>query len=342
MAKTLQNIRDKVRYLTGRKSPLDLTDSQIDFEINSFYQTEFPQALRILDLRQVYVFSTVPNQATYNLPVDEIQSVEPPCYVAGYSVYFTMDQMQFNALWPQLQVNETNTFGDATIGAGPYTFTTHQRPVQPSSYTVNAATSFNTSTDLVDDGNGNLLLPTDLGSASPVIRGTIDYETGIVEPTFAVAPSPGKPIISQYIKYLASRPNLIYYYSNQLTLYPVPDQVYEVKITIWKIPTALIDFASIPQYAYQGNLGQPTIPPASQDISEWWEALAYGASMKIYENNLDFDTAEKMKDLLDRKLNLIRRRTWYQMASQRSKTIYATPTVEAYPGWMYPGLFPGN
>jgi hypothetical protein len=49
-----------------------------------------------------------------------------------------------------------------------------------------------------------------------------------------------------------------------------------------------------------------------------------------------------MESLLERKLNLIRRRTWYQMGSQRTKTIYATPTVEAYPGWMYPGLFPGN
>lgn len=334
MAKTLENIRSKVRQLTGRKSEADLTTAEIDFQINSFYQTEFPQQLRILDLRQSYTFQTKPNVAVYNFPPDEFQSIEPPVYVAGYTVYFTMDKPQWRALWPQLQVNETSATAD---GGVEYTFTLGSAPVLANSYIVSGATSFNTSVELIDNGNGTLILPSQLTSGSPTSYGTINYESGLVTITgLPSAWASGEEIHSQYVKYRASRPNLVFYYSNQITLFPVPDQVYEVEMTVYKIPTELIGSSDSPQFAVGGP------PPTDQDISEWWEALAYGASMKIYENNMDLEAMGAMEQLLERKLNLIRRRTWYQLTTQRTKTIYATPTVESYPGWMYPGLFPGN
>lgn len=338
MGKTLQNIRDKVRNLTSRKSEVQLSTSQIDFQINSYYQTEFPQQMRLLDLRQTYIFQTIPNVATYNFPPDQFQSVEPPCFVAGYTVYFTMNKAQFNALWPQLQVNEVDDQGNGTPTN--YSFTTQQRPITQGTLIVSAPTSFNTAAQLVDafgslytvaDANANI-------TTDP--RGTVDYQNGqitITDSGFGTSIPLGNPITCQYIKYLASRPNLIYYYSNQISLFPIPDQVYEVSLTVYKIPTQLLDETDVPKFAIQPALNQP-----DQDISEWWEALAYGAAMKIYENNMDLDGMEAMEKLLERKLNLIRRRTWYQMASQRTSTIYAQPTVEAYPGWMYPGLFPGN
>ena len=330
MAKTLENIRSKVRQLTGRKSEAQLSTTEIDFQINSYYQTEFPQQLRLLDLRETYTFQTIPNVATYNFPPDQFQSIEPPCYVAGYTVYFTMDKSQFNALWPQLQVNEQDDTGDGTNG--PYVFSTQQTPVLAGSVLISAATAFSSATILVDNGAGLLMIPSDLNSGTPVTYGTINYQTGAVSTSFPTAIPNGNAIRVQYIKYLASRPNLIYYYSNQLTLFPVPDQVYDVSVTVYKIPTQLLAGSDTPKFAIDPNLASP-----NQDISEWWEALAYGASMKIYENNVDIEGAGQMEALLERKLNLIRRRTWYQMASQRTKTIYATPTVESYPGWSTQG-----
>lgn len=341
MVYTLQNIRDKVRQLTARKSAVQLTDAEIDFQVNSYYTTEFPQQLRLLDLRQTYEFQTIPNVSVYTLPPDKFQSVEPPCFVAGYTVYFSMDKSQFNALWPQLQVNEQDSQGNGTTG--PYTFTTQQQPVSQGTVVISAATSFNTATVLVDY-RGQLYLQSDLNTGNTSTpRGTIDYQTGAVSINalgFDTIIPIGNPITVQYIKYLASRPNLIFYYSNQLTLYPVPDQVYDVSVTVYALPTQLLVGSDYPKFALQPGILPDT--DFQQAISEWWEALAYGAAMKIYENNVDFDAMAKMEELLERKLNLIRRRTWFQMSSQRTKTIYATPTVESYPGWMYPGLFPGN
>lgn len=338
MGKTLQNIRDKVRQLTSRKSEVQLATSEIDFQINSYYQTEFPQQMRLLDLRETYTFQTIPNVAVYNMPPDQFQSVEPPCFVAGYTVYFTMNKGQFNALWPQLQVNEVDEQGNGTPTN--YSFPTQQRPILPGSFIVSAPTSFNTAVQLVDAQGGLFTVADANANVLTNPRGTINYQTGAITITgsgFGTSVPLGNPITCQYIRYLASRPNMIYYYSNQLTLFPVPDQVYEVSVTVYKVPTELLDQVDSPEFQIQPLLNAP-----NQDISEWWEALAYGAAMKIYENNMDLDGMGAMEQLLERKLNLIRRRTWFQMSSQRTSTIYAQPTVEAYPGWMYPGLMPGN
>lgn len=318
----LANIRSKVRQLTARKSPVQLSDSEIDFQVNNYYQTEFPQQLRILDLREVYIFQTIPNVAVYPLSPDIYQSVEPPCYVAGYNVYFSMDRGQFNALWPQLQVNETDVSGNGGLN---YVYTTSQTPILKGSVLISSTSAFNIGEVVTDtpvtssDNNSGALIHADGTNA-----GTINYQTGAIDVTFLVAPTLGSPIQTQYIRYLASRPNMIFWYDNQLTLYPVPSQAFDVSVVVYKIPTAM------------------TSAVESPELSEWWEALAYGAAMKIYENNVDLDGMQAMEQLLDRKLNLIRRRTWYNMTSQRTKTIYATPTTETYPGYMYPGLFPGN
>lgn len=320
----LANIRSKVRQLTGRKSPVQLSDSEIDFQINNYYQTEFPQQLRILDLREVYTFQTVPNVAVYPLSPDVYQSVEPPCYVAGYYVYFSMDRGQFMALWPQLQTNEVDIYGDGTSGS--YSYTTNQSPILKGSVLISAATAFNVGVTVTDvpvsstnNSSGDLIL------SDGTVTGSINYETGGIIVDFGVPIPQGEPIQTQYTQYLASRPNMIFWYDNQITLYPVPDQAYDVSIVVYKIPTAI------------------TSAIESPELSEWWEALAYGASMKIYENNVDLDGMQAMEQLLERKLNLIRRRTWYNMSSQRTKTIYAAPNVQQYyAGYYYPGSYSGG
>ncbi len=320
----LANIRSKVRQLTGRKSPIQLTDAQIDFQVNNYYQTEFPQQLRILDLREVHTFQTVPNVAVYPLDTSVYQSVEPPCYVAGYYVYFSMDRGQFMALWPQLQTNEVDVYGDGTSGS--YSYTTNESPILKGSVLISAATSFNQGVTVTDvpvsatnNSSGDLIL------SDGTVTGSVNYETGDIIVDFGVPIPQGEPIQTQYTQYLASRPNMIFWYDNQITLYPVPDQAYDVSIVVYKIPTAM------------------TSALESPELSEWWEALAYGAAMKIYENNIDMDGMKTMEELLERKLILIRRRSWYNLGTQRTKTIYAAPNVQQYyAGYYYPGSYSGG
>ena len=81
---TLAIIREKVRRVTGRYTGVTLTDAQIDFYINTFYQYDLPEELRLLKLKENLVFYTTPNIDYYNFDYNNYISSEPPVYVAGY------------------------------------------------------------------------------------------------------------------------------------------------------------------------------------------------------------------------------------------------------------------
>ena len=64
---TLADIRVKVRRLTGRPSPQQITDAQIDTYINTFYQYDFPEHLRVFSNETTFTFMTTPNVDTYDM-----------------------------------------------------------------------------------------------------------------------------------------------------------------------------------------------------------------------------------------------------------------------------------
>ena len=64
---TLATIRTKVRRLTGRPSPQQITDTQIDEYVNTFYQYDFPEHLRVFSNTSTFKFMTEANVAEYDL-----------------------------------------------------------------------------------------------------------------------------------------------------------------------------------------------------------------------------------------------------------------------------------
>lgn len=320
----LQNIRDKVRQLTGRKSAAQLSNTQIDFEINNYYDNEFPLQFRSFELRQEYSFVTTPNVDVYNVAPNTFQSVEPIGYVGGYPTLFVEDRSLFHQLFPDVRQDIFLLLGTGI--AGPYAGTITGNPILKGSVLVYSNIGFQTQTSALDNSDG-LLYPVVNGvpsfTATPI--GTVDYNTGAILITFqAVVPS-GTEIRAQSKQYNPNRPTTIFYWDNQLTLRPVPDRAYNVRIITYNYPIA-IDTSS----------GLNVAPP----IFEWWEALAYGASMKIFENNKDLASAAQMSDLLERKLVLLGRRQWFVLRSQSTKTIYNSPGLGAQPGTWY-GYFGG-
>ena len=55
---------------------------------------------------------------------------------------------------------------------------------------------------------------------------------------------------------------------------------------------------------------------------EWWQCLAMGASLKIFEDNADFESIAKYRPLLDEYFRKILRRSIVQQTSERAATIY--------------------
>jgi hypothetical protein len=327
---TRQDIRNKVRQLTGRKSQVQLLDAEIDFQIDNYYQTEFPLQFRSNDLRQEFSMTLSPNVDVYTVNAQSFQSIEPVCYVEGYPTLFIEDRSTLHKLFPDIRQDVNLGFGSASIGAGPYNFSLNvsvSTPILKGTVLVYAPTGFSTQTSVVDDSNGNLVDLNPDGTFG-TNRGSINYQTGAITVTFAVVIPPGNNINVQSRQYASNRPTTVWYWvteqeTGQLTFRPVPDKPYNIRIVTYNIPV----------------LG--TSPTATPTLIMWWEALAYGASMKIFENLKDLKSSTEMEVLLERKLILLGRQQWFQLRTQRTRTIYNTPMNGISPGDGYFGFF-GN
>ena len=67
---TLADIRTKVRRITARPSAVQLSDSEIDKYINTFYVYDMPEHLKMESLRYNYQFTSTANIPAYDFPTD--------------------------------------------------------------------------------------------------------------------------------------------------------------------------------------------------------------------------------------------------------------------------------
>ena len=352
---TLQDIRTKVRKITARPSVTEITNDEIDAYINMFYVFDMPEHLKMESLRYNHEFTTTANIAVYDMPTDVYLTYMPPVFIAGYQSYMTQSRENFFRINPMLNFLQQSVYtGDGTDGStGSYSgqflintpIATGFKPNPPGAFsdstvpgndipasdlnwnvlisalgTPNATSGIAPSISLVDDGQGNLFSPTDTSTNPAASRGTINYMTGAIDITlFPVAIPVGNAINVQYVPYVASRPQQAVFFQDQVILYPIPDQAYTVSFETYKYPTA---FAT-------------ASPASNPQLKEWWQMIAVGACLKIFEDNADFENIVKYRPLLEEYMRLCLRRTIVQQTSERAATIYTEQSA--------PGQFPfGN
>ncbi len=355
----LLDIRNKVRRITGRPSTTQISDAQIDNYINTFYIYDFPEHLQLISNRVNFQFVTTANTQIYDLPDDIYLTGMPPVYIGGYQSYMTQSRENFYRINPALNYLQQSVATGNGSGVG-YSFTLINTPITggwkpnpPGAYSlsstpgndipanllnwmvlISSTTADGNSVCLVDDGQGNLFNPgntaanlndpPDASTDPALARGSIDYATGLVQiPAsglalgFSKSIPIGTAINAQYVPYVASRPQSCVFFQQQFNLYPIPDQAYTVSFEAYRLPTALID--------------NPANEPSPQ-MTQWWQALAIGAALKIFEDNGDMENWQKYYPLLEHQLKLVQRRTIVQQTSERAPTIYTEQTaIGQYP-----------
>lgn len=327
-------IENKVRRITARPSANEITSQEIANYVNTFFLYDFPEHLRLESLRVNWQFLTNANQPVYDFDTSLFLTAMPPVFIAGYSSYMTQSRENFYRINPRINFLQKSV---ATVGivdsAGPFTFQLINLPIMPGfkpnppgayepnpagyevkntnwNVLVSGVNSAGTSVTLIDDGLGNLWDPLDVVGTDPV-RGNINYTTGVGTATFKQNLAAGTAINCQYIPYVAARPIAAVFYQDQIMLSPVPDQAYTVSFEAYKYPSALLLSSSSPQ------------------LKEWWQCLALGASLKIFEDNGDLDNYARYRPLLDEQLRLVQRRSIVQQTSERVSTIYSDQTTSS-------------
>lgn len=302
---TLDTIRTKIRRLVASPSASQLSDSQIDFYINTFYLDDLPQYLKIFDLKTVYTFYTEPNIDKYPLNINPsfvsaatkaYYSVEPPVYIAGYESYYTQDRTEFFRLYSYINYENTVS-GNNTLG--PYDIQITNVPVIRNQVTISAKDSLGINLIVADDGSG--------GFTGDVLAGSIDYVTGSITGLQFTNSIPNSELITiQSVPYVANKPKTILFFDNTFIVRPIPDNTYKIDINACIYPTVLLNVDD---------------SPSPQNL---WQLLAYGAAQKVLEDRGNTENDQIMSQKLAAQLILCNRKTLEQNRPVRASTIYTS------------------
>lgn len=314
----------KFRRITAQPSQSQISDQAIVDYVNTFYTFDLPMYLPLFNMKETYTFYTTPNVDSYDVPRNTYVFVQPPFYVAGYQAFFSQSREQFWRTFPKFNFIETLATGDGVtttfnLQATQVPFLksyVNENNELTSDFLLSSLDAFGNPIQVVQStvlfgANTNLLY--NFGATVPI--GQVNWVTGAIAVTFSTAPAAGQPITAQYVPYVAARPQSVLFFQDQFFLRPVPDNIYQCQVDVWRVPTPVFD---------------PANPNADPQLNEWWQLLAYGAADKFFTDNADFENMTRFRPIMQEQLKLINRRTIKQQASQRSSTIYSEQIAFPY------------
>jgi hypothetical protein len=132
----------------------------------------------------------------------------------------------------------------------------------------------------------------------------INYVTGQFTITFPTPPANGQVINTQTVPMVTALPQALLYYDNTFFVRPVPDQSYNINFECYMRPTFIMDTTNSPQ------------------LNEWWQYIAYGASIHILQDRMDLDSVNLLMPEFKLQERLCLRRTLVQYSNERTATIY--------------------
>jgi len=98
---TYAAIEAKIRRLTASPDEYTLPTAYLQNQINTFYSQDFPYAIKLDQMRDVYTFFTKPYVDRYPLDVNFNQGVRAPVYFDGIQGAFYKDRQQMFNLFPK-------------------------------------------------------------------------------------------------------------------------------------------------------------------------------------------------------------------------------------------------
>ena len=320
---TLADIRLKVRRLTGRPSPQQITDAQIDDYVNTFYLYDMPETLRLFSQETVFEFITEANVAEYDMStetvwtgnsnqpaIDVFITIKPPCFIAGYQSFWSQSREQFFRTYPTLAEIVISVVGNGTTG--PYAISFANTPILQGFVTVGAIDSTDTAINCIDTATNRTEGTWTQINTNVTVTGAIDYIEGTATVTFANTIPTGNEVTFTAVPYVASRSQAILYYDNTITLRPVPDASYLVQMNAYRRPTSFVDSGDFPQ------------------LKQWWQYISFGAAKKVFEDSQDPEGGANIMAAFKEQERFVLRRTIVERTNQRTSTIYSEMTSFPY------------
>ena len=303
MAWTAADIEAKIRLTTGRPDANMMTSAEIYDRMNKFYQFVLPKELKIFWGYTYYQFFTQPNVDQYAGPTSSFQTINPQVWCDGFPIEWYISPDLFYDDWPQQENKAVVATGDGVTTA--FAFNIPAFPIIPGSLYVTDGTQV-----AQDNGTGGFISPA---------TGSINYSTGAVSVTFAVAPALNANITETSQTFMPNRPQAILYYKskplinasaterdnqNYFVLRPVPDNVYLVKMQGIQIPPPFVLSTDVP---FREDLGP---------------LIAYGTSLEIFADYNQMDQYDQIMPQYNRYKDVSMQDTYEEYLYQRSVSAF--------------------
>ena len=349
---TLQAIETKVRRLTRSLSEYQLSTIDLDNYINTFVVYDFPEHLRMFNLRTTFSFVTNPYQDVY--PTDTLSfvgvttnqlydfqnkylTIHPPIYIAGYNSVFSQSREQFYGIYPLINsIASIGVAGNGTTTSFSGVINSQQSYIPPNlSQTTVGLLQGNVLFSSVDSfGNGLAMVDVPIKSTQSgnnTIIGNL-YQPGS-EPSYATPPTVVNP--NNFVNYSTGQFKVTFMVNGNpvapgagvtINSQTVPQNI--------ALPQALCYYDNkfivrpVPDQPYEINFECYRNPAAllatdeSPQLNEWWQYIAYGAAKKIFEDRMDVESVEAIMPEYRKQENLCLRRTIVQITNERTRTIY--------------------
>lgn len=346
---TLNAMRLKVRRLVVAPSESQLTTYAIDQALNTYITQDFPYAIKLDQMRDVYTFYTSPNVDKYPLDVNYNQGVRSPVYFDGVQGFFSKDRKEFYQTWPRWPT--INNMGVPTVNPQLLQYTISQTPFLSTDVTIGGTDTSGKAIIVSDDGFGNLFyrlpnaivpnpsLPNPMpgmtnmnlsgtqpfmgntyqtypGDLISTFVGTVNYVTGVFDYNLALAnvtPQAGTLIWTKVSQYVAGRPYNLLFWNNSFEIRPVPNGTYKVEVETYLSPVQMLLITDVPI------------------LNQWWQYISYGAAMEILRERQDYEGVENLREGFMRQEGLVLERQGVEEIGQRNATIFSSTTPEQ--GW---------
>jgi hypothetical protein len=143
-------------------------------------------------------------------------------------------------------------------------------------------------------------------SLTPQYCGTVNYVTTQITVNFPVAPAAGTMINVWAATYQVGRPYNLLFWNNELTIRPVPDNVYLCEVEVYQTPAQFMSTTDNPV------------------LNQWAQYIAYGAASEILRDRQDMEGVANLQEGFKRQEALVLERQAVEEIGQPNITLFNT------------------
>lgn len=143
---------------------------------------------------------------------------------------------------------------------------------------------------------------------TPQYCGTVNYVTTSITVNFPVAPAAGTMINVWASTYQVGRPYNLLFWNNELTIRPVPDNVYLCEVEAYQTPAQFMSVSDNPV------------------LNQWANYLAYGTACEILRERQDMEGVENLMEGFKRQEALVLERQAVEEINQPNITMFNSTT----------------